>query len=160
MSPKLWNKASWLLVVTVGTLTSSEPAGKPCSIADLDGDCDVDLRDYELFQREFSGATSFELVGPTWDVFHAHDTLGWTYTASFVFYRNGTIGVGSPFPGSFFFYEFDGELVTIDWQLAGDEGWCEGLAHIELSFAGAGELTGDTICNGVPLESLWALRRE
>jgi hypothetical protein len=58
-----------LLAVAVTVLNSAEPAGEPCPVADLDGDCDVDLRDYTIFQREFTGSTALDPVGGVWDFF-------------------------------------------------------------------------------------------
>lgn len=150
-----------LLVLLAVGLTVSRSADHPCSVADLNGDCNVDLRDYAMFQTAFSGTGAFELVGPTWDVFYLDNRHGWTYTTSFVFYHNGTVWrARDEEVGTFFFYDVGGETITVQFGIKGD-GDCGNEQHpyMDFSFLSADELVGATICNGAPIESLRALRR-
>lgn len=153
-----------LLVLLAAGLTVSSSADHPCSVADLNGDCNVDLRDYSIFQAAFSGAEVLELVGPTWDVFYLDNRDGWTYTVSFVFYHNGTVRFGTTPADGFVFYDFDHGIITVHFVLLGDESDRCPVHNItntqlEFSFLSADELAGATICNGAPIESLRALRR-
>lgn len=150
-----------LLAVGVTVLDSAEPAGQDCSVADLDGDCDVDLSDFAVFQAAFSGTSDYELVGDTWDVFYLNNIRGWAYSQSFVFYRNGTVDIQANATTPFFwFYTFDGQEVVIDGVAVWGDGDCGGqILEIIASFNGSDEMQGFSYCKGAPFESLRLLRR-
>ncbi len=165
MSRSLFNKATWvLLAAAVAVLNSADPGGNPCSIADLDGDCDVDLSDFAVFQAAFSGAGDYELVGEIWDVFYLHNVNEWLYSGqSFVFYRNGTVDINANAPSpSLYFYTFDGQQAAIDGVAVRGDGECAGAAptvEMIVSFNGSDEMQGFSYCNGEPFEFLRLLRR-
>lgn len=129
MSQGLLNKATWLLLaVTVTVLNSAEPAGDPCSVADLDGDCDVDLADFRVFQGEFTGMPEFEPVGGMWDVFYPRLPTGEAYYyATLLFYANDTLEHrwGST-PQTFAQYHWDG--VYVEYTAHGVGGPCSSSA--------------------------------
>ena len=120
MSRGLLNKGTWvLLAVTATVINSAEPGAERCPRADLDGDCDVDLRDYAEMQNAFTGPLNagFDVLG-TWDVFLFHlDYLPPNqneYFGTFIFYGNGVVNL----PNTSALYETDGRRVTIDYGLA------------------------------------------
>jgi len=169
MSRNLWNKAAWVLLAgAVAVLNSSEPAGDACSIADLDGDCDVDLADYMVFQQEFSGETSFRLVGEDWDVFYLRNTdQEWAYAGSWRFYANGTMNPNSQDSDhlSFRFYEFDGNAVVLDGlsPQTDDPVGCPppSIINTVVTFVTADRMEGSKVCttDARQLESYLVLRR-
>jgi len=126
MSRSLMNKATWVLLAVTGTvLNSAEPGGEQCPRADLDGDCDVDLRDYAVFQAEFTGSPAFDPVGGVWDVFvffldPPHQP--YVYFGNLQFYRSGVvIADAGELPGALF-YSRDADGVTLNfvgWNYCG-----------------------------------------
>lgn len=170
MLREIWKPVAWVtLTVAAASTHSSQPTATTCSVADLDGDCDVDLADYSVFQAEFSSQTSFNLVGEYWDVFYQRNAdQHWQYiSVTLRFYANGTVDVYANGGGAayFRFYVFDGQTVTIDEYSPGNDApiGCPSQRDLRtsLTFTDADRMEGTEYClsSGQTLESYLVLRR-